>query len=71
MNVYKVILGSEKDILYNEVWQTEATSVSAAVGKALRRSQHNTARKVNITCRLLAKNMTKAEYIGQDDEADV
>ena len=63
MNVYKVTIGSEKSEMYT-VWTIEASRASAAIGKVLRRdsNNHNTAKHVSVSCDLIHKNMSYAEY---------
>jgi hypothetical protein len=61
MNIYHVVVDSEKSDM-SDGWTLPAGSVNAAIGKAIRRTIHKSAKRVSVTCRLLEKNTTWQEW---------
>jgi hypothetical protein len=68
MNIYHVVVDSEKSGMCDG-WTLPAGSVNAAIGKAIRRTIHKSAKRVSVTCQLLARNMSWQEWKAKQESA--
>jgi DNA-binding protein H-NS len=66
MNVYRVYVENEDK---EESWTVGAGSTPAAIGKIIRRTKNTHARKLNVTCMLIAKNIEYKTWKGQQAQA--